>query len=304
MVEQVAAAFELADRMVRRPADHRGHDLAAVGEGAIRAIPDRIAEQVGIARRVGEIVLAVVPVQPGRLEITALVVASEQGLAVLVEDEDRARAFCELRHVGREPRHPRRERFLVCFRLFVCRVIRIVAVLLQLPAPDSAEIHVEGAVDVLEHRRIDRIAAFDRLRLGHEGTGRVLADGDADLEDAVRALGREVQVVLAVLAGGIRRPHLALGPGHVLHVEGDAVVHGLRAGMLEREDVVVLHREMVAVVVEGDAGLDVVRGIDVDPAVEDVGGRVGGIDVRDERSGDGARLQLLYAFGVDDFGHG
>ena len=45
------------------------------------------------------------------------------------------------------------------------------------------------------------------------------------------------------------------------------------------EDVVVGHVVLVAIVVKGDGGFAVVRGVYVDSVVEDVGGRVGCVDV-------------------------
>jgi hypothetical protein len=47
--------------------------------------------------------------------------------------------------------------------------------------------------------------------------------------------------------------------------------------------VVVAHREVTAKIVLRDAGLEVVRRVHVDPALEDVRGRIGGVDVRDDR---------------------
>ena len=52
---------------------------------------------------------------------------------------------------------------------------------------------------------------------------------------------------------------------------------------VHREHVVVAHGELAAKVVLRDASLEVVRGIDVDLAVEHVRRRIGGVDLGDER---------------------
>ena len=56
-------------------------------------------------------------------------------------------------------------------------------------------------------------------------------------------------------------------------------------GVVEREDVVVDHVILVAIVVRGDGGFPVVGGVDVELVGEDVGGGVGGVDVGYERFG-------------------
>lgn len=124
---------------------------------------------------------------------------------------------------------------------------------------------------------------MDRLRLRRERPGRGVCDGDADAEDAFLVARREVEVVLPVLGGGVGRPQLLGHPGHVGGLEGDAVVSRGSAGGVQREDVVVVHVVLVAIVVELDVGLPVVRGVDVELSLEDVGGRVRGVDVGDER---------------------
>jgi hypothetical protein len=100
---------------------------------------------------------------------------------------------------------------------------------------------------------------------------------------------REVEVVAAVLAlRAVGGPHLLVDPGHVLGADGDAVVRHLAALLGEREDVVVDHVVLVALVVEAEVVLAVVAGVDVDLAVEDVRRRVGRVDVRHEGLGHGA----------------
>src|SRR5690606_23321574 len=175
---------ELADRVVRGPADDRSHDLAAIGERPVGAGPGRVAEEVRITRGVGEIVEAAVFVHPRGFEEAPPVVAREQRTAFFVEDLNLAWRLREMLQVGGETRDTGPQRRSLGRRLEVIRRIFVVAVLLELPTPDAAEIHVELAVLVFEHGGVDRVGAGDRSGLGGEGARGRVAGGDADLEDA------------------------------------------------------------------------------------------------------------------------
>ena len=61
------------------------------------------------------------------------------------------------------------------------------------------------------------------------------------------------------------------------------MVGHLAADGVHRKHVIVAHREVTAEIVLRDAGFEVVRRVHVDPALEDVRGWIGGIDVRDDR---------------------
>jgi len=57
-------------------------------------------------------------------------------------------------------------------------------------------------------------------------------------------------------------PSLAAGPGDVLYVERYTVVSSFEV-VVDAKYVIVLHAEVIAVVIEGNAGVDVVAGVDV-----------------------------------------
>ena len=72
-----------------------------------------------------------------------------------------------------------------------------------------------------------------------------------------------------------------------------AAVHHFTVRGVHAQDVVIDHPEMAALVVERRACIDVVRGIDVQPPLEHVRRWIGGVDVRDQRLGDGAGGEVL-----------
>ena len=92
------------------------------------------------------------------------------------------------------------------------------------------------------------------------------------MEHTVITLGREDEVVLAVLLNDIVIPHLLLGPLHVLHVENHTVVGSVIVlNIVPRQHVVVLHLEVATVIVETFAGIPVMTGVDIQASVEHIG---------------------------------
>lgn len=302
VMEEPPAALELDDGMVRGPAQHGLQDPPCVREGAEGRVPDGVDEVVRVAGRVAEVVLSRALVHPGGLEEAAVVVVGGDGRAGLGrQDDEVARGGREAPHVWRQGRDLGEQRDLAgAGRLLRARPrlverrdavrVRLAAdhgalVALQLAAPEPAEVQVRVArVRVDEGRGVDAEAPRYRLGVGHERAGRGVADGDADAEHGRPVARREVQVVLAVLEGRIGRPELLRRPRHVLGAQHHAVVgHGVGGvGGVQRrrrEDVVVGHVVLVAVVVELDVRLAVVRGVDVDAPLEDVGRGVRRVEV-------------------------
>lgn len=150
---------------------------------------------------------------------------------------------------------------------------------LELSAPQAANVEVCAAVVVDETCGVNGITARDIVLVCLERALGLIADRDTNAEDPFFIASREVEVVLSVLCCGVRRPELFGDPGNVLYGEGDAVVGDFAGDIGHGEDVVVGHVVLVAIVVVGDIGVDVVGGVDVDAVVEDVGGGVSGVEV-------------------------
>src|SRR5690606_2103433 len=147
--------------------------------------------------------------------------------------------------------------------------------------------HVVFTIVITEYGRVDGIAAFDGLRLRGEWAGRVVAYRHTDLEAAVGTLGREVEVIFAIFGGRIRGPHLTLSPGHILHVQRYTAVLSRTVRTVHPQYVVVLHAEVITVVIERDARINVVGWMEVEPATEAVRCRISGIDMGNQRLGNG-----------------
>lgn len=273
VVEQPPLALKFHDRMVRGPALNGLQDMPRIAERAVGRGAGGVVQIMRVAGRIGEIIGAAPLAHPGGLEEAALVVAAEDGLAPFVEDDDRARAFRELLHVRAHPGDARGDRGLVVavqVRVAGLGVVAIALPALELATPDAAEIHVARAVAIGEDGGVDREAAADRLRIGGERAGRRCRRGDADAEHAGFVARGEVQKIGAVLIGGVGCPGLFRGPGDLLHVERDGVDGDRATDPVHAEHAIIVHRILVAEIVVGDAGVDVVAGIDVEPAVEHV----------------------------------
>ncbi|MNN99209.1 hypothetical protein D3C81_2187950 [compost metagenome] len=75
-------------------------------------------------------------------------------------------------------------------------------------SPESAEIHIRLSIVVDQHSRVYAEAAFDIVRFGLKRSGRIRGCGDTDSEDPFLVTRREEQIILIVLVGRIRGPHL------------------------------------------------------------------------------------------------
>lgn len=156
---------------------------------------------------------------------------------------------------------------------------------LQLTTPDTAEVEVGLAILVDEAGRVDAVTALDGLGISLEGALGLVTLSDTNAEDTVMVACGEVQVVFAVLGGGVGCPQLLRCPGDVLHLQSDAMVSHLAVNAGQTENVVVNHIVLVAIIVILDIGLTVMGGVDVELAIEDVGGGVRGVEMGDERLG-------------------
>ena len=172
MVEKVPAAAVLDDRVVRGPAEDRRQDDALVGKRPVRVVADGVADPVGVAGGIAEVVFAVVLVHPAGLEEAALVVFDLDGGAVLIQQDDRFGLLGELEHVLAELHHAGRDGRFPVGGVGGAAVLReVVLVTLELAAPDAAEVHVVLVIVVVQDGVVDGIAAADGVRLGDEGTG-------------------------------------------------------------------------------------------------------------------------------------
>ena len=114
------------------------------------------------------------------------------------QNDYRLRLFGKLQHVVAQFCHASRYgRFVVrgeggAFQRLV------VAVALQLAAPQSAKVHVVAAVSVIQYGGVDAVAASYRVCLGYERPFGRATDGNADTEDVILVFQWKVHVVFAV----------------------------------------------------------------------------------------------------------
>ena len=273
----------LQDGVVRGPAEHGLEDAALVGVRSVRIVGHGVDDVMGRAGGIGEVVFAVVLVQPRIFEIAAVLVAGLDRGTVFVEDHDVARCLGELEHIVLHEGDLRADGVFVPGRLRAVRIELAGAVFFELAAPEAAEAHVDLAVVVHERARVDAEAAGDALGFGLERAFRDLAGGNAEAEIAVLVAGGEHEVVGVVLERDVRRPHLRADPRDIVLGQRHAAVDRIGGLVVHAEHVVILHLVLVAVVVVLAVVRDVVGRVDVELVVEHVGGRVRGENVGDER---------------------
>ena len=231
---------------------------------------------------------------PRRFKEAPPVVSIGQRLACFIDEHHILWRLREADHVVAKPRNLGGERRLILRGIHILGDVSARRPTLQLAAPDAAKVHVALTVRVLEDRGVDAVGALDRFGLCLERTGRLVGNCGANPEDVLLVLHGKIQVVLPALLGRVRRPHLPACPRHILDIERDAVIGDRTTDRVHREHMVVAHGEVAAEIIRRNAGVDVVRGVDVDLAVEDVGRRIGGVDLRDQWLGQELRrIQFL-----------
>lgn len=116
-----------------------------------------------------------------------------------------------------------------------------------------------------------------------KGANGIFAGGYTDAEVQLLVAGREVQEVGAVLERDIRCPHLPRGPWHLRHVQRYGTHAHRAADAVHTQHAIVAHSVLAAQVVVTDVGRNVVRGIHVNLAAEDVRGRVCSVNLTCQR---------------------
>ena len=285
-MEEVPLALILNDGVMGGPTLDGSQDDALINEWSFRIVTDSIAEEVGVAGRVAVVVLAVVLVHPRCLE-EVMRIAHLHGSAVLINDTDRFRLVGKAKHIVAELHNAWRDaRLLISREAGEVDSLVLLVVALQLTAEDATEIHVVGTVVILEDGIVDRITALDGMWLGNEWAFGLVADGNAATEDACLVLGREIHVVLAVLLLHVAVPKLLGSPRNLLASQSKTfVLHLSRHGVAgDRKHMIILHVEVDAPVIFGDARVIVVRWIDENLAIKNMHRRVGHVILREKVS--------------------
>ena len=275
-MEQIPFAPVFHDGVVGSPAYHRCQDYSLIGERTVRIVADRIAQAVGITGRVGEVIFSVILVHPACFEETAFVVSGCQRLSVFVQNHYGFRFFGKLQHVRTEAGNPCGDgRFVVCGESSSTFQGFVVAIALQLSAPQTTEVHIIVTVSIIQNGRVYTVTSAHRVGLGNERPFGTVADGNADTEDIVLVFQGEIHIILAVFLSYVAIPKLASCPGDIFGGEYQAMVYDFTFhGVIGREDVGVFHIEMVTVVIFGDTAFPVVGRVDVKTVVEYMHGRV------------------------------
>ncbi|KAI6763653.1 hypothetical protein HG531_013041 [Fusarium graminearum] len=248
MVEEVGFAFELDNRVVCRPPQHRLQNSTSIGEGSERAVTDGEAEENRLARLGGK-------------------------------DLDFLNFACELVHIITKLSNSRSlggDTLAADFlRTLPLRIKDIIALLvaLQLSTPETSEVEISLSIVIHKACGVNAVATLDRLWVWGERTLWLVTDSNTNAEDSLLVSCGEVKEVFAVFLSGIRSPELLGHPRDVFCLQDDTMVSdlGRRVQALSTEDMVVSHVVLIAIVVELDIGLTIVRGIDIDLAIEDMG---------------------------------
>ncbi len=219
---------------------------------------------------------------PGGLKEAARVVVRAERNPVFIQDLNFANRAGKRGHVLVEQGHAGAKGGLCPGGFPAVGVEAGAAPVVELPAPQTAEIQIRRTIGVHEGAGVYAVAALDRLGQGAKGAGGFVADGDSDAEHAAFVASGKVEIVTVVFAGGVRRPHLLDRPGHVREREGHAVVNNRAPDLVHRENMVVHHVVLIAQVVVYDAGFAIMRGVDEQFTVKYMGGGIRRVKMGDE----------------------
>ena len=249
VVKQVPLSMVLDDGMMRCPAEHRLQNAPAVGEGAIRAVGNRVHDVMRGSCRVGQIVLSAEFMHPRAFKIPPLLILRLQRVPVFVQDHQMLRFGFKMLHVLIKLGEHRADRKVIAFGTGSRGIEAAGLPHFKLPAPKPAVDDIAPPVIIAEHSRIDAVASGNIILFRREGTRGIVGNRDTQAENTVMVTGREVKVILSVFACGVRRPHLFADPGDVFHVQSASVIHAGRVRPVHGQDMVVLHHVFAAVVV-------------------------------------------------------
>ena len=122
MIEQEPLTLELYDAVMGRPAYNRIEDHALIGERSVRIVADGIAEEMTVASRIAEIVLAIILMHPRSLE-EAMRIACLQRFAVLIDYQYAVRSLSKLLDVITQTNHEARQGGYISRRKELCLLV-------------------------------------------------------------------------------------------------------------------------------------------------------------------------------------
>lgn len=219
--EKPPLSLVLNNTSVSSPPINRVKNLALVGIRTVDVLGSSVDKEVRVAGRVHEVVQLAALVNPGSLEESTLVVLSLKRFACLGgENDEIAGRFGDLVHVLAELGDLGRQGVGAVGSSLVSdpRLVEVLLVLpgLELAAPDTAPDEIGLVVSVDIASGIDTVCAGDPALVGLERAAGLVGDSNSNSEDLILVLGREVEIIFAVLVSCIRSPHLLLGPGNVI----------------------------------------------------------------------------------------
>ena len=99
MVEKVPLPSYIDDGLMIGPSFHRREHYALVSEGSIRTVARRVNDIVCIPRRIGEIILSIILMHPGRFKEALLIILFPIQVSGAVHDLYLLHRLCKALHV-------------------------------------------------------------------------------------------------------------------------------------------------------------------------------------------------------------
>jgi hypothetical protein len=143
------------------------------------------------------------------------------------KNNNAARLLGKLQHIVAQANNASGQSQFIAFRHVGRFDSLVIAVALELTAPEATEVHIVLSVVILKDRRVNGVAATDRVGQRNERTGRSITNSNPNAENVVLILQREIEVILTVLFSNVAVPKLPAGPWNLANVENLAMVNNL-----------------------------------------------------------------------------
>src|SRR5690606_15352089 len=99
---------------------------------------DRITNKMRVPGGIGKIILIVIFMHPGCFKKTPFIICSAQRITLFVQNLYLPHGFFQMQHICTQSGYPGTQSYLFCIWFVMVFMVFIMAILLQLSAPDAS----------------------------------------------------------------------------------------------------------------------------------------------------------------------
>ena len=216
---------------------------------------------------------------PGIFKVTFLLIPSKDRFSLFIQDLYASWSLCKGKHIFTHHSAHGKQCRLILFRFPAGRIKAAVLVLLKLPSPQTAEIHIYLSVIIHKDCRINAEASFNTECFRSERSFRFLCCGYAKAEISLLISCRKYQIIFSILIHHIRCPHLIPDPRNIILAQYLAMVDAGCIHTVHAEYMVVLHLVFIPVVIILPVMGNIVGWVNIKLIIKYMGRRICGVNM-------------------------